>query len=79
MSMPSAPDNPKAQHLVQRWNEVYQGAGAAIDWVLTTSKTAPRLEQEAPSLVEKLRRARTPKSILLFATVSAACMDCMTI
>jgi hypothetical protein len=44
--------------LVQRWNAVHEGAGAAIDWVLDTSKIVPRLEQEAPSLVEKLRRAR---------------------
>ena len=67
MTMPSAPDNPQAQHLVQRWKEVYQGAGAAIDWVLTTSKTAPRLEQEAPSLVEKLRRARNQAQRLAVA------------
>ena len=67
MSSPDPSDNPQAQHLVQRWNAVHEGAGEAIDWVLTTSKTAPRLEQEAPSLVEKLRRARNQAQRLAVA------------
>lgn len=51
--MTASPD-----HLAARCAAIADGAGAAISWIADTRKTAPRLDREGDSLVERLRRAR---------------------
>ena len=46
------------QHLCQDWQNVYQGAGEAIDWVTQARGSSQRLNAQADSLVLELRRAR---------------------
>lgn len=47
-----------ADELARRWGAVFEGAGQAIAWVGEVSQSAPRLAQEAPTLIENLRRVR---------------------
>ncbi|MGO3130655.1 MAG: virulence factor SrfC family protein [Alcaligenes sp.] len=46
------------QHLCQDWQNVYQGAGEAIDWVTQARGSSQRLNAQADSLVLEMRRAR---------------------
>ncbi len=46
------------QDLCQDWQNVYQGAGEAIDWVMQARASSQRLNAQADSLVLELRRAR---------------------
>jgi hypothetical protein len=47
-----------AQRLARRAQQLQAGAGETIAWIEDTARSAPRLAQEAPALVEKLRRVR---------------------
>ena len=48
----------QSEQLTQQWASIYQGAGAAVDWVNAVRTNAPRLNNEADHLVLKLRRVR---------------------
>ncbi|MGQ0697111.1 MAG: putative virulence factor [Panacagrimonas sp.] len=61
--------NPTAPDLSRRWGEVFEGAGQAIAWVGSVSESAPRLAQEAPALIENLRRVRNRARRLRAAAV----------
>lgn len=46
------------EHLSQRCAAILAGAGKAITWVEETRPTSQRLDREAPSLIERLRKVR---------------------
>ena len=71
------------QDLCQDWQNVYHGAGQAIDWVMQARASSQRLNAQADSLVLELRRARNtarslgvvsgrPMTIGFFAAVAAS-------
>lgn len=51
--MTASPEN-----LATRCADIVEGAGTAITWVAETRPTSQRLDREAPSLIERLRKAR---------------------
>ena len=48
----------KSEQLTTSWNAVFEGSQKAINWVTETRSQSQRLDNEAGSLTEELRRLR---------------------